>query len=155
MYSVWNKIAEKTDQHGYMSGVDRQSERVKSTGEIFTPTSLVIEMCQNLIEANPESFLPGKTVIDPSCGDGQFLVVAKWIKVLIHGMSEEDAVADIYGVDIMRDNVDVCKRRLGGGNIVMGNTLEPTIRLDEQTDEEYNLMHEWFSDDMNLEDFFS
>ena len=152
---MWNKIAEKTDQHGYMSGVDRQSERVKSTGEIFTPTSLVIEMCQNLIEANPESFLPGKTVIDPSCGDGQFLVVAKWIKVLIHGMSEEDAVADIYGVDIMRDNVDVCKRRLGGGNIVMGNTLEPTIRLDEQTDEEYNLMHEWFSDDMNLEDFFS
>ena len=152
---MWNKIAEKTDQHGYMSGVDRQSDRVKSTGEIFTPTSLVIEMCQNLIEANPESFSPGKTVIDPSCGDGQFLVVAKWIKVLIHGMSEEDAVADIYGVDIMRDNVDVCKRRLGGGNIVMGNTLEPTIKLDDQTDEEYSLMHKWFSDDMNLEDFFS
>lgn len=155
MCSMWNQIAEKTDQHGYMSGVDRQSERVKSTGEIFTPTSLVIELCQKLIEINPQTFMPGKTVIDPSCGDGQFLVVAKWIKVLMHGMSEEEAVADIYGIDIMRDNVDICKRRLGGGNIVMGNALDPTTRLEEQTDEEYSLVHDWFSNETNLEDFFS
>ena len=69
-------------------------------------------------------------------------------------MTEEDAVKDLYGVDIMRDNVDLCKKRLGGGNIVMGNTLRPRDRLDEQTDEENKLMIDWFDDETNLEDFF-
>ena len=41
---MWHKIKELTDKHGYMSGVDRMSERVKKTGEIFTPTDLVINI---------------------------------------------------------------------------------------------------------------
>ncbi len=151
---IWKQVAEKTNQHGYMSGVDRQSDRVKETGEVFTPTDLVIEMCQKLIEKNPESFAPGKSILDPAVGDGQFLVVAKWIKVLKHNMTEAEAVEDLYGVDIMRDNVDVCRRRLGGGNIVMGNTLDPSTRLEEQTDGEYRLMKEWFAEEASLEDFF-
>jgi type I restriction-modification system DNA methylase subunit len=137
-----------------MSGVDRQTERVKATGEVFTPTDLVIDMCQSLMDSDPDTFAPGKTVIDPACGDGQFLVVAKWIKILNHAMSEEDALNDIYGVDIMRDNVDLCRRRLGGGNIVMGDTLNPSERLTEQTEEEHNLMREWFTKEVNLEDYF-
>ena len=59
-------------------------------------------------------------------------------------MSADKALADIYGVDIMRDNVDLCKARLGGGNIVMGNTLNPKVYLLEQTAEERQLMKEWF-----------
>ena len=72
----------------------------------------------------------------------------------MHGMSEEEAVKDLYGVDIMRDNVDLCKRRLGGGNIVLGNTLDPSTRLEEQTDEEHRLMIDWFSEEQSLESFF-
>ena len=151
----WDKVIAKTNEHGYMSGVDRQSDRVKGTGEVFTPTELVVEICQRLIKESPDSFKPSKTVLDPSCGDGQFLVVAKWIKVFFYHMSEEDAVKDLYGVDIMRDNVDVCLRRLGGGNIVMGNTLDPTTRLEEQKDDEFNQMCDWFSDEVSLEAFFS
>ena len=49
----------------------------------------------------------------------------KRYKVLVHGMTEEDAVQDLYGVDIMADNVEVCKRRLGGGNIICDNLLDP------------------------------
>ena len=64
---MWNKIKELTNKHGYMSGVDRMSYRVKKTGEVFTPTDLVIEMLQNL---DIEGFAPGKTVLDSSCGDG-------------------------------------------------------------------------------------
>jgi type I restriction-modification system DNA methylase subunit len=147
----WAEIAKVTDEHGYMSGVDRMSERVKQTGEVFTPTSLVIEILQKM---PIEAFAPGKTVIDPSCGDGQFLVPVKLIKMYHYGMSETDALNDIYGVDIMRDNVDLCKSRLGGGNIVMGNTLDPNMRLEGQTDEEYQLMQEWFGCDNNLLGFF-
>lgn len=138
---MWNKIAELTNQHGYMSGVDRESERVKATGEVYTPTDLVIEIIQKM---DINLFAPGKTVIDPACGDGQFLVPAKWIKVLHFGMTEEEALQDIYGVDIMADNVAVCKKRLGGGNIVCGNTLAPLERPEGQTEEEHELMRKWF-----------
>jgi uroporphyrinogen-III decarboxylase len=55
-------------------------------------------------------------------------------------MSEEDALKDLYGVDIMRDNVDLCKKRLGGGTILMGNALDPAKILDGQTDAEHEMM---------------
>ena len=152
---MWDKITELTNQHGYMSGVDRMTDRVKSTGEVFTPTALVIEMLQKILEQQPEAFAPGKTVIDPACGDGQFLVPVKWYKVLRYGISEEEALRDIYGVDIMRDNVDLCKKRLGGGNIIMGNGLDPYDKLPEQTEEEHKLMTSIFGQTSTLDDFFS
>ena len=76
---MWHKIKELTDKHGYMSGVDRMSDRVKKTGEIFTPTDLVIQI---LKEIDINKFSPGKTIIDPTCGDGQFLVPVKWLKAV-------------------------------------------------------------------------
>ena len=148
---MWDKIAEKTNEHGYMSGVDRESDRVKATGEVYTPTDLVIEMLQTM---DIEDFAPGKTTLDPACGDGQLLVPVKWLKVFHYNMSEEDAVKDLYGVDIMRDNVDLCKRRIGGGNIVMGNTLNPDVYLDGQSEDEYISMRKWFGTG-SLEEFFA
>ncbi len=147
--NMWTKIKQLTNQHGYMSGVDRMSVRVKKTGEIFTPTELVIKILQKM---DIEKFATGKTIIDSACGDGQFLVPVKWLKVLHFGMTEEDALKDIYGVDIMRDNVDLCKKRLGGGNIFMGNTLEPNIKLKEQTEYEHKKMIELFGKG-NFEEF--
>ena len=146
----WQKVADLIDADGYMSGVDRMSDRVKETGEVFTPTVLVVDL---LKEIPVDQFAPTKTVIDPACGDGQFLVGVLAIKMFHFGMSREDALKDIYGVDIMRDNVDLCKRRLGGGNIVMGNTLDPTTTLEGQTPDEARLMRVWFSDKGTLEDF--
>lgn len=134
---LWPRVAEKFAEHSYMAGVERTVDRVQSTGEVFTPTSLVLEMLQ-YVDLN--LLAPGRTVLDPACGDGQFLVAAKWIKVLHHGMSETDALKDLYGVDIMRDNVDLCRRRLGGGTIVMGDTLKPARALDGQSAEERKLM---------------
>jgi len=140
---MWDKIKELSDKHGYMSGIDRMTERVKKTGEIFTPTWLVIDI---LKKSDLNTFGPGKTVIDPACGDGQLLVPVKWLKVLHHGMTEENALKDIYGVDLMRDNVDLCKKRLGegSGNIYMGNTLDPHTKLKDQTEYEYKRMVDLF-----------
>lgn len=152
---LWQQITEKTNEHGYMSGVDRMSDRVKATAEIFTPTPLVIEMMQLLLKQDPEAFAPGKTILDPACGDGQLLVPVKWYKVLHHGMSQESAERDLYGVDIMRDNVDLTRQRLPGAHIVMGNTLDPLAKLEEQTEEEARLMQAWFSEVATLEDFFA
>lgn len=141
--SLWPLVAAKLSEHDYMTGVERTVDRVRATGEVFTPSALVVEMLQY---ADLGLFAAGKTVLDPACGDGQFLVAAKWIKIYRHGMSEADALGDLYGVDIMRDNVDLCRRRLGGGTIVMGDTLKPARELDGQTDEERVLMVSLFDE---------
>jgi hypothetical protein len=138
---LWARVAERVDEHAYMEGVERTVERVRATGEVFTPTALVVDMIRRM---PLERFAPGRSVLDPACGDGQFLVAAKWVKVYFFQMTENDALADIYGVDIMRDNVDLCRRRLGGGTIIMGNTLDPLAKLKGQSAEERRLMRELF-----------
>ena len=140
---LWAEVARRMDEHGYMKGVERTVDRVQATGEVFTPTALVVEMLTGI---PLERFAPGQTILDPACGDGQFLVAAKWVKVIHHQMNEQDALADLYGIDIMRDNVDLCRRRLGGGTIVMGNTLVPLAEIEGQTDEDRELMRRLFSD---------
>jgi len=134
---MWDKIKDCMNDHTYMGVIDRDKYRVKATAEVFTPTDLVIRM---LKKSNIHDYAPGKTVLDPACGDGQFLTAIKWIKVFAFDMSEEEALKDIYGVDIMRDNVDLCKKRLGGGTIVMGNTLDPAKKLEGQSDIEHEIM---------------
>jgi hypothetical protein len=137
--NIWGKVAQQLATHDYMGEIERTAERVKASGEVFTPTPLVVEMLSRL---PIELFGPGKLVLDPACGDGQFLLAAKWVKVLHFGMSESAALAEIYGVDIMRDNVDLCKDRLGGGNIVLGDSLSPDRKLPDQTAEEHRLLQE-------------
>lgn len=133
----WNKIIELTNQHEYMSGIDREVYRLKQTAEVFTPTWLVIDVIKNL---GIEKFKPGETVLDPACGDGQFLVPVKWIKVIHYGMSESAALEEIYGVDIMPDNIELCRKRLtreneqltkiANKNIVCTNSLEYNYNFD-------------------------
>ena len=139
---LWSEVKDRMNDHSYMGEIDRDEYRVKVTAEVFTPTDLVIRMIR---ECGADKFAPGKTVLDPACGDGQFLVAVKWVKVLFHGMTESDALDDIYGIDLMRDNVDLCKKRLGGGTILMGDSLNPEKRIKEQTDTEHNELLKLFT----------
>ena len=149
---MWDKIRNKVNNHAYMSRIDRDKQRVQSTAEIFTPTDLVIEM---LSKINIDRLGAGKTVLDPACGDGQFLTAIKWVKVYIHEMTEKQALQDIYGVDIMRDNVELCKKRLGGGTILMGDSLHPDKRLDGQTDDEYHRLNIILDGKVSIEQFIA
>ena len=141
MSNMWDKIKDCMNDHTYMGEIDRDDYRIKATAEVFTPTDLVIRM---LKKADLNDFAPGKTVLDPACGDGQFLVAVKWLKVFAHQVSEQEALKDIYGVDIMRDNVDLCKKRLGGGTIIMGDSLNPDKKLNQQSDDEHLMMQRIF-----------
>ena len=89
--------------------VVRSAERIKKTGEIFTPTALV----QKILSKLPaKSFSKvSETFCDPCCGNGQFLSEVL-IKKLENGISLENALSTIYGVEIMLDNVEVCRNRL-------------------------------------------
>ena len=108
----------------YMSGVEREKTRVKATGEVFTPTPLVQEILGNL---DSELFRdPTYNVLDPSCGDGQFLSEAL-IRKLEAGIDFADALATIYGVDLMPDNVDLCRERLLCGREDLRPVVERNI----------------------------
>jgi hypothetical protein len=100
-----------------MSGVERDKLRIKQTAEVFTPTPLVQEMLDKLEKENPTLFSDStKTFLDNSCGDGQFLSEAIIRKMERSGCTLEQALSTTYGVDIMEDNVNECRKRLAGPN---------------------------------------
>ena len=136
---MWNQIQKEIDES--IDHIYRSSDRIKSTGEIFTPSELVVSLFKDV---DIDRFAPKMTFLDPACGDGQFLMGVKLVKMYFHYMTEESALEDVYGIDIMRDNIDICKKRLGGGYIVMGNTLHPKKRLEGQTKTEFYFMNENF-----------
>ena len=109
-----NNFIKHSREHSYMSGIERDRLRVKETAEVFTPTPLVQEMLDNLPQELFED--DTKTFLDPSCGDGQFLSEVVIRKMERSGCSLEQALSTTYGVELMEDNVKLCKERLGGPN---------------------------------------
>lgn len=106
----------------YMSGVERDTLRVKETAEIFTPTSLVQDILDEIEKEDPTLFSdPTKTFLDNSCGDGQFLSEVVIRKMERSGCTLEQALSATYGVEFMEDNVNECRTRLAGP--------EPTERI--------------------------
>lgn len=108
----------------YMSGAERSKSRVKSTGEVFTPTPLV----QEILDQMPQELFqdPEKTFLDNSCGDGQFLSEVL-IRKLENGHDFEQALSTIYGVDLMMDNVELCRERLLCGQEHLRHIVERNI----------------------------
>jgi len=118
-----NIISHARDRE-YMSGVERDKARIRATGEIFTPTPLVQEILDQLPS---ESFTdPTKIFLDSSCGDGQFLSEVL-IRKVQNGIEFETALGTIYGVDIMQDNVDLCRDRLLCGREDLRSIVEKNI----------------------------
>ncbi len=108
----------------YMSGIERNKLRVKATQEVFTPTSLV----QTILDELPNDYFtdPTKTVIDNSCGDGQFLSEVL-IRKVSNGIDFETALSTLYGVDLMEDNVALCRERLLCGREDLRHIVETNI----------------------------
>ena len=123
----------------------KSKARVKELGEVFTPAALVTEMLDKL---PADCWLPDKTFLEPSCGNGNFLVQILQRK-LNNNHQPLQALSTIYGVDIMKDNVVESRKRMlqiaiDGGldwegpdlqksvkilkrNIRQGNTLEQSL----------------------------
>jgi type I restriction-modification system DNA methylase subunit len=108
----------------YMGGVERDKLRVKATGEVFTPTELVREILEQI--PSDQFTDPAKTFLDNSCGDGQFLGEVL-IRKMENGSTFEQALSTIYGVDLMPDNVDECRKRLLCGQTYLQHIVERNI----------------------------
>jgi len=120
-----NDVIDHVRNRSYMGGVERDKLRVKATGEVFTPTPLVQEILDKI---SLDQFTdPTKTFLDNSCGDGQFLGEVL-IRKIENGSTFEQALSSIYGVDIMIDNVDLCRERLLCGQEHLRHIVEKNIQ---------------------------
>ena len=133
----------------YMSGVERDKLRIKFTSEIFTKTKDVIIL---LDELDDRVWLDlNKKFIDPSCGDGQFLSEVVIRKMERSNCTLEQALSTTYGVELMEDNVKLCKERLAGPNPTQDalDILEKNIVCHDALTYDYG-----FGEPVGVEKFF-
>lgn len=85
--------------------------RTKETGEVFTPRSLIREMLNKL--PNEVWFNPNKTWLEPSAGDGNFLVEVK--ARLLQAGHDEKHILDhmLFSIELIDDNHWALQHRLG------------------------------------------
>ena len=89
------------------SAVERSDDRIKVTGEVFTP----LELCREMVSDIPLETLknPNSKFLDNSAGCGNFLIALRDELVKYH---PEDHVINemIYCVELMEDNhKEICK----------------------------------------------
>lgn len=86
-------------------------DRIKKTGEVFTPRSLIRKM----LDALPHEvwFDPNRTWLEPSAGDGNFLVEIK--ARLLQAGHDEKHILDhmMFSVELIDDNHWTLQHRLG------------------------------------------
>jgi|TARA_B100001964_G_C14084745_1_gene531988 hypothetical protein len=119
-----SKIYNHLFERSYMSRIERDKLRIKITGEVFTPTILVEEMLDKMDQELFKNLT--KTFVDNSCGDGQFLASVLYRK-LKNGIDFETALSTIYGVELMKDNVELCRERLLCGREDLRHIVEKNI----------------------------
>lgn len=94
----------------------RDRERVHRTAEVFTPPWLVEDMLDRLEACDPTLFSePSKTFLEPSCGEGVFLLHVLRRKAARTAQSPIPVavmLGSLYGLDLMPDNVEVCRLNL-------------------------------------------
>ena len=98
----------KKNKHNSSVGstVDRSDDRIKETGEVFTPP----ELCSQMVSEIPLETLqnPASTFLDNSAGCGNFLMALRDELVKYHTL---DHVLNnmIYAVEFMEDNhIELC-----------------------------------------------
>lgn len=90
-------------------GIQRSKERITKNGEVFTPFAVIDQMIAKIPEEKWKD--PKATFLDPTAGSGNILI-RMLEKRLASGISVEDAVKTLYGVELMQDNRDLCVQRI-------------------------------------------
>ena len=90
----------------------KSKQRVKDFAEVFTPAHIVKDMC-DLIPDDVWNNIKS-TFLEPSCGNGNFLVeiYERKLKLCKDEKDGLKALASIYGIDIQADNVAESRARL-------------------------------------------
>ena len=90
------------------SDIVRSDLRIDSTGEVFTP----IELCDLMVNRIPVDVLkdPESTFIDPSAGNGNFLIALQTKLKEYHALEHINNNM-LYAIELMEDNhKELCNR---------------------------------------------
>ena len=94
----------------------KKKERIRRYGEVFTPDWVVKKMCDMLEEENADrdAFAPDTTFLEPTCGDGAFVVeiLRRKFQRCKNRKDYMTAVCSVYGLEIQPENVAECIRRV-------------------------------------------
>ena len=90
-------------------GIKREKTRITKNGEVFTPAILVKRLLDKIPEEKWKD--PKATFLEPCCGNGQ-IVIGMLERRIASGVEPIQAVKTLYGVELMQDNVDLCKDRI-------------------------------------------
>lgn len=90
-------------------GISRGKERIAKNGEVFTPNELVTRLLDKIPAEKWKN--PKATFLEPCCGNGQ-IVIGMLERRIESGVKPLDALKTLYGVELMQDNVDLCKERI-------------------------------------------
>ena len=84
-----------------------KEERIRKYGEVFTPDHVVRDMCDMLEKENPDCFEPEKTFLEPTCGDGAFVleILRRKFQRCRRRTDYTVSLASVYGMEIQADNV--------------------------------------------------
>ncbi len=85
-----------------------KKEKVKKYGEVFTPDWLVRDMCDMLERESPEAFQPEKTFLEPTCGEGVFVleILRRKFQRCKARKDYTTAIQSVYAMELQADNVE-------------------------------------------------
>ena len=87
----------------------KSQERVRNNGEVFTPNDFAKVIFAKWMRVSHRK--PQDVFVDLQCGQGSLLgAVLEW--KIEKGLSPQEALSTILGVDIAHDNVEDCRHNL-------------------------------------------
>ena len=117
----------------------KDPKRVRDNGEVFTPPNFAKQIFSKWMKISNRK--PTDVFIDLQCGQGSLLcAVLEW--KIDRGLSYEEALSTILGVDIAEDNVEECRanllscvqgkqgenyRQIVSKNIIQGDSVKNTL----------------------------
>lgn len=112
---------------GYNSKpITRSKDRIVETNEIFTNLEIVV---YGLKQTYSKEFFADQTIIYSDCcaGEGAWLVGMALLRMSEGDMDHATAISTLRGVDLMEDNVQLCRDRLLCGREDLRSIVEKNI----------------------------
>jgi hypothetical protein len=88
-----------------------KEDRIRKYGEVFTPQWVVSDMCDMLQEESAmDAFAPERTFLEPTCGDGVFIleILRRKFERCRSRSDYRTSIESVYGFEIQADNVQAC-----------------------------------------------
>jgi len=87
----------------------KSKERVHKFAEVFTPSRVVRDMCDMLERESPGAFDPERTFLEPTCGEGAFVleILRRKFAKCKTPHDYRTALKSVYAMEIQADNVQI------------------------------------------------